>query len=166
MTGTPTYCVEHGDTPTSLRCTRCERPVCPRCMVQAPVGIRCREHGQGRKPPTYQVSSGILARGITAGLAIGVVGGLLLAFFALPLLRQIPYGAILCMVGFGYLVGEGISRATNRKRGGPLVVAAVAGVALAFGIVVYIDARFGVSMDLFDLLGLAAAIYFATSRVR
>ena len=74
----PTYCPKHSETPTNLRCSRCDKPVCPECMVQAPVGIRCQEHGQPAKLPTYDVSAGYIVRGVTAGVGIGVLGGLVL----------------------------------------------------------------------------------------
>jgi hypothetical protein len=37
------YCTVHPATPTSLRCNKCERPMCTRCAVLTPVGYRCRE---------------------------------------------------------------------------------------------------------------------------
>ena len=158
------YCAEHEERPTNLRCSRCDRAVCPECMVQAPVGIRCREHGQPTKLPTYDVSTGFIARGVAAGVGIGVLGGLILGLAgALTNLFFIPYVFTLAMVGLGYLVGEGISRATNRKRGQPLVVAAVAGVFLAYVIILWFT---GLQLDLFGLLALAAAFFLAIQRVR
>jgi len=34
-------CYRHPDRPTLARCQRCRRPVCPECMVPAPVGVQC-----------------------------------------------------------------------------------------------------------------------------
>ncbi|MEV3852801.1 rhomboid family intramembrane serine protease [Streptomyces sp. NPDC050095] len=36
-------CYRHPDRETGVRCTRCERPVCPECMVSASVGFQCPE---------------------------------------------------------------------------------------------------------------------------
>lgn len=36
-----TYCYGHPDTPTKLRCSRCDKPICPRCAVPAAVGQHC-----------------------------------------------------------------------------------------------------------------------------
>lgn len=36
-----TYCVGHPDTPTKLRCSRCDRPICGRCAIPATVGQHC-----------------------------------------------------------------------------------------------------------------------------
>jgi membrane associated rhomboid family serine protease len=36
-----TYCYGHPDTPTRLHCSRCDKPICPRCAVPASVGQHC-----------------------------------------------------------------------------------------------------------------------------
>ena len=36
-------CYRHPDKPTWIRCTRCDRPICPECMTPTPVGMRCPE---------------------------------------------------------------------------------------------------------------------------
>ncbi len=36
-------CYRHPDRETGIRCTRCNRPICPDCMVDASVGFQCRE---------------------------------------------------------------------------------------------------------------------------
>lgn len=41
QTGAEAFCYGHPDTPTRLRCTRCDKPICPRCSVPAPVGQHC-----------------------------------------------------------------------------------------------------------------------------
>ena len=160
----PTYCAKHSETPTNLRCSRCDKPVCSECMVQAPVGIRCQEHGRPTKLPTYEVSTGFIVRGVVAGVGIGILGGLILGIAgAYTNLFFIPYVFTLAMVGLGYLVGEGISRATNKKRGQPLIVAAVVGVVVAFVIVV---AFARLQLGLFDLLALGISLFLAIQRVR
>jgi membrane associated rhomboid family serine protease len=36
-------CYRHPDRETYIRCSRCERPICPDCMTSAPVGYQCPE---------------------------------------------------------------------------------------------------------------------------
>lgn len=38
-----TTCYRHPSVETAVRCSDCERPICPDCMVFGPVGIRCPE---------------------------------------------------------------------------------------------------------------------------
>lgn len=37
------FCYRHKKEPTNLRCGRCERPICHRCVVIGPAGPRCHE---------------------------------------------------------------------------------------------------------------------------
>ncbi|MFD8270699.1 rhomboid family intramembrane serine protease [Streptomyces flaveolus] len=40
-------CYRHPDRETGIRCTRCERPICPDCMVNASVGFHCPDCARG-----------------------------------------------------------------------------------------------------------------------
>jgi membrane associated rhomboid family serine protease len=39
----PPVCYRHTDRETYVRCTRCDRPICPDCMREAAVGFQCPE---------------------------------------------------------------------------------------------------------------------------
>jgi hypothetical protein len=51
MTDTPPilYCAEHPDTETTLRCNRCDKPICPKCAILTPTGYRCKDCVRGQQ---------------------------------------------------------------------------------------------------------------------
>jgi membrane associated rhomboid family serine protease len=52
------YCYRHPDRETGVTCSECGRPICPDCMVFAPVGIRCPDHS-GQPQGAARVTSGM-----------------------------------------------------------------------------------------------------------
>ncbi|RME87207.1 MAG: hypothetical protein D6770_09885 [Anaerolineae bacterium] len=40
---TTLYCANHPNRETTLRCNRCEKPICAECAVHTPTGYRCKE---------------------------------------------------------------------------------------------------------------------------
>jgi hypothetical protein len=125
-------CARHPGTETVLRCGRCETPICPRCMVETPVGARCPTCA-GVKRFSLLVKPAELARAIAYGVGIGALGTLVYTFvpFLGPLIS-------LAVVGFG--VGHFVSIGANRKRARELAPIAVA--CLLVGYEIGLVARF------------------------
>lgn len=71
------YCTNHPGVPTSLRCNRCEKPICIKCAVLTPTGYRCRECVRGQQK-TYETAQW-LDFPLACGLAfvIGFLGSFL-----------------------------------------------------------------------------------------
>ncbi len=102
---TPLYCYNHPDRETGLRCSRCERPICPSCAVQTPTGYRCKECvKKGQKVfNTARWSDYPLAMIIAAVLAfIGSVAASMLGFwtiFVAPVAGVIIAEAVRMVIG-------------------------------------------------------------------
>ena len=127
-----TYCARHPNVETYLRCGRCNTPICPRCLVQTPVGARCRDCANVSRLPTVDVPIAYFLRGlaaaVVAGFAVGIVWGYILPARA----GILGFFLIFFAMGIGWAISEAISLATNRKRGVSLQICAVAGVLIAF----------------------------------
>lgn len=66
-------CFRHPDRETYVRCTRCDRPICPDCMRDAAVGFQCVEcvrEGSRSTPQPRTVFGGRLAVGARVTWAI------------------------------------------------------------------------------------------------
>ncbi|MBV9119236.1 MAG: hypothetical protein JOZ39_00895 [Chloroflexi bacterium] len=121
------FCANHPRVETLVRCSRCEKPICPRCMISTPVGMRCRECANLQRPPIYQVGGRYLWR--AAGAALGLAAAASFVFdFALTLVgRSVIFGGLLYAIT-GFAVAELIGLAANRKRGPILQGLAIASV--------------------------------------
>jgi len=159
-------CAAHPDVTTNLRCGKCGRPICPKCLVQTPVGARCRDCARLEKLPTYSVSVGFYLRAVGTALGLAVVGGV--SWWVVGTFLPFYWLNLLLAAGIGYVTGEVISIAVNRKRGTGLAV--VAGVAVVLGYLVNILAPGGLPYGLFhigvDLAAVVVGVYIAAGRLR
>ncbi|MFC1962257.1 hypothetical protein ACFLWN_04380 [Chloroflexota bacterium] len=159
-------CATHPNVETNLSCGKCGKPICPRCLVQTPVGARCRQCAQLYKLPTYRVSAiyYIRAIGTAAGTAVicGIIWGLLISIIPFFYLN------LLIAAGAGYAIGEGISLAVNRKRGRGLATIAGATVMVSYLVSIFTFGRvpFGVMNLILDLVSVGLGVFFATNKLR
>jgi hypothetical protein len=157
-----TQCLRHPRIETNLGCGKCGDPICPRCMVQTPVGARCPKCAKLSRIPTYRVSGIYYLRAAGAGLVLAIAGGVLWGF-----LRVIPYASFLNFIiagGVGYGIGEGISFAVNRKAG--VGLAAIGGAAMV--LCYFISSLFfGFGFfNLFDIIAVIIGVFVTVARLR
>ncbi|MCZ7547297.1 MAG: hypothetical protein M5R40_28930 [Anaerolineae bacterium] len=118
------YCAVHPQIEATLRCNRCNRPMCIRCAVRTPVGYRCRECVRLQQNIYFSASArDYVIGGVAAFLVSAVAGGILLrmGFLLLTILLSAPAGG---------LVSEVVWRAVGRRRGRYLWIVVAAATAL------------------------------------
>jgi hypothetical protein len=104
------YCTNHPNVETMLRCNRCGRPMCTRCVVPTPVGYRCKQCVGQQQASFY--TGGVVD--YVLGAAIGLVlGGL--ASYLITLVGAWFFALILGpTIGVG--IAEAIRFAVRRRR--------------------------------------------------
>ena len=120
-TTTTTYCTRHPKVETGLACASCGTPICPKCMVVTPVGMKCPDCGHGANSALYQVRADRL---ILAGI-VALLGGAVAA-----LVGELGFLVIFLSLPCGYFAGDMILRASGMKRGRKLEILAGAGMVL------------------------------------
>ena len=109
---------------TNLRCAACGTLICPRCLVQTPVGAKCKGCTSQKGVSLFTLSPLQAARAIIAGLLMGAVAGFAVTYH---------FGLLTLLLAFAYggFAGEMIRRASGRKRGAKMEV--IAGVTMVAG---------------------------------
>ncbi|MBN1537887.1 MAG: B-box zinc finger protein [Anaerolineales bacterium] len=110
MTDSPpkTYCVNHPQTETSLRCNKCEKPICVKCAVLTPTGYRCKEcvKGQQKQFETALWYDYIIAFMISS----------ILSYVGSRIITIMSYFTILLAPVAGVIIAELIRTLTKRRR--------------------------------------------------
>ncbi|MCL4260171.1 MAG: hypothetical protein KJZ52_06040 [Anaerolineales bacterium] len=121
------YCYRHPNRATTLRCKRCERPICATCAVSTPTGYMCVECVRERKKlfdtsEWYDYFLGFIVAGFLSGVAsflVTLVGGI--GFI----------GWFLVIVGAptaGVAIAEGVRAVTQKRRSKSLFITVAVGV--------------------------------------
>ena len=102
-----TYCYYHPDVETTLRCNRCEKPICPKDAVLTDTGYRCKEciRTQQKKFDTAEWYDYI-----TIFLVTGI-----LSFLGSLLIFVLPLGFLSIFIS--PLIGGGIAEVSRRVVG-------------------------------------------------
>ncbi|MCX8053577.1 MAG: hypothetical protein N3B12_07190 [Armatimonadetes bacterium] len=175
---TITTCARHPRVTTNLRCATCGTPICPQCLVQTPVGAKCRSCASSVGGSLFRPTPKQFVMSCAAGLVSGAIAGLAVEF-------NLGFFSLLLGLVYGGFVGEIILRASGRKRGVKMesiaavtmIIGAVAARLLAaLSITSMSDARvpFGVLNVLIDLvwpspiplITLLLSVAAAVSRIR
>ena len=117
-----TYCANHPDRETGLRCNRCGKYICSQCAVRTPTGYRCQEcvRGQQKKFETAKTFDYII--GFIVAAFLSGLGGWLASV--------IGFFTILLAPAAGGVIAEVVRAATGRRRSPLLFRVIVAGVVI------------------------------------
>ena len=141
------YCYNHPTRETSLRCKKCDRPICTSCAVGTPTGYMCKDCVRERKKTFdtyewYDFVVGFIVAGVLSGIAaflVTLIGGI--SFFGWFLIAA---GAPTA----GALIAEGVRFATQRRRSRSLFITVCAGMVIGAAPVMLFE------LFLFDFFGI------------
>jgi len=118
----PLFCYRHPDRETWVRCGRCDQPICTRCAMQGPVGMRCKTCGKPSRDALTSLKPNQIAIGLAVPLGLGAVVGYFGAQF----------GFFMIVLGFfaGTIIAEALDRTIGIKRGPRILAIAITGIAI------------------------------------
>ncbi len=101
-------CYLHPKRETTLRCNRCDRPICTKCATHTPTGYRCPECIRAQQKVF------ITAKWFDFPIAVGITG--LISFLGSLLANLLGFFTIFLAVGAGYLSVAAVKKAINNRR--------------------------------------------------
>jgi hypothetical protein len=118
----PTYCANHPNVETTLRCNKCGKPICAKCAILTPTGYRCKECVRGQQ--------GIFNTALWYDYVLGSVASGLLGLVASLLVVLISgvagiFGWILIIIGaptVGMIIAEAVRLVTRKHRSHALFI--------------------------------------------
>lgn len=158
-------CARHPGVATRLRCAACETPICPRCAVDAPIGMRCpdcarpdRGGGQRRRPDQIGRAAGVALLGALVGGAL--IGGVRLL---------LPIGGLIVAYLVGLQIGQRVRAAASGNTVDVVRGIALAGAgtsALVAEVVIAVGRTGALGLRLNTLLAAGVAVFGAWSATR
>jgi len=103
-----TYGENHPSVESTLRCNRCDKPICVKCAVLTETGYRCKECVRMQQK-TFDT-----ATSIDYLLAIGIA--VILALIGSVIVSRIGFFTIFLAPVAGIIIAEAIRRAIQRRR--------------------------------------------------
>ena len=158
MTSEPAtlYCANHPNVETTLRCNRCEKPICTKCAVLTPTGYRCKEcvRSQQKIFDTAEWYDYVIAIPIAA----------VLAFIGSRISSYIGFFTIFVAPIAGMIISEAVRAGTRKRRSKGLFVATAVAAAVGSLIPILMNLSTGF-LVLFPLIWQGAYAFIVTSTV-
>jgi len=155
---TPTYCANHPNVETSLRCNKCGKPICAKCAIRTPTGYRCKECVRGQLK--------IFDTALWYDYLLGFLTAAILGFLASLLARLISglsfIGWILIIVGAptaGVIIAEGVRLVIRKRRSRALFITIAAAVVVGALPIILIQLF---NLNIFGLIFQGIYLFIAT----
>ena len=116
----PLHCYRHPERETWVRCGRCDQPICMKCAMEGPVGLRCKTCG---KPSRDALASMRVSQIVIAAL-LAIGGGAIVGYAG----TAIGYFGLVVAFFGGGIIAEVIDRAIGIKRGPRIMAIAIPGI--------------------------------------
>ena len=156
----PQYCINHPTTETTLRCNRCEKPVCPKCVTLIETGYRCKDCVRGRLKVFENAEWYDYPLAFIVAAILSYIGGLISASFGFFVIMIAPIA--------GGIIAEAVRAVVRRRRAKYLFILATVGTVLGALVVLYdpiIWLLLGYPFSLTRILWPGVYIVMATSTV-
>lgn len=122
VTETILYCANHPDTATTLRCNRCEKPICTKCAVLTPTGYRCTD--------CVRTQQKVFNTAVWYDYIFAVLISLILSYIGSRFVVIIGFFTIFLAPVAGFVIAEAIRVVVRRRRSKQLFLAAAAAAAI------------------------------------
>lgn len=140
-------------------CVRCSIPVCPKCIVHSPVGVRCISCGKSSLSVLNKMPKYLFAKTLFISSFAGLVLGFILLMMSSIYLYWIHW---IGMVFSAYAISEIVSKVSGYKRG--LKVQFIGSFALT--ICICVQLFFSGYASVFTLLIGIVSFYFIVLKLR
>jgi hypothetical protein len=106
------FCYRHPQIQTSLRCNRCNKPICPKCARRTPVGFRCPDCVREQEDKFYTGANTDYIIAVVIALPLALVSASLLIF----LLRGFFLLVLLAAPAVAGFIAEAVRWAVRKRR--------------------------------------------------
>lgn len=127
---TVTYCYAHPTRETSLRCKRCDRPMCVSCAVRTPTGYLCKDCVRAHQKTFDTAVWHDYLTGMGVTIVLSLISSVLIAFIGSFIGFFMFFIAAGIGGGAGTLISNITLRAIHKRRSKPLFIACATGVVL------------------------------------
>jgi hypothetical protein len=128
VTDSSLYCANHPNRETTLRCNRCEKPICAQCAVLTPVGYRCQECVRGQQK--------VFDNSISIDYPVAAIVSLIGVGIATAVLSYLGFWGLFVAPVVGGGLAEVVRWAVRRRRSRRLPLIAILGGAA--GVLIYL----------------------------